>query len=103
MIHLIFYFVHLYVCVCVTTESGQAIFWGPLFPCRDCTTLTLTSTSGLNRSPVPKAAHVRRMTLVRETSFTGNACVLGSTFGFVGSDAWVDQGCSGEFRICYIE
>ncbi|KAK3773942.1 hypothetical protein RRG08_013260 [Elysia crispata] len=81
---------------------SYTIFWGPFFPCRDCTQQTLTSSGGLTRTPVPNAANVRHMKLVRESSAAGT-CSQGSTYGFIGSDAWVDQGCSGDFKICYIE
>ncbi|RUS74023.1 hypothetical protein EGW08_018222 [Elysia chlorotica] len=70
--------------------------------CRSCSTIEMESTGELFREKVPGAAMVKSMELKKLNSAHGT-CVKDSTFGYLGPDAYVDQGCSGEFEICYVE
>ncbi|GFS00738.1 secreted protein [Elysia marginata] len=40
---------------------------------------------------------------MKSESSPSGTCKAGVTYGFLGPEAYVDLGCSGEFEICYVE
>ena len=74
-------------------------FYLPPPPLEECVNIDLAS-NGFRffKKEIQKGRQIKSMTLVRKHS--RSACTQGKSFGFTNTEAFVDKGCRGQFRVC---